>query len=106
METDSIQTSLLDGLAAELHKMRRNVGDFAISGVLLCKFCSKPKTAYQLINAKFGDRIVGSWCSTHGWLFFDSVALPPTERLRQAEVEAISLTKQRREDAARRKAAQ
>lgn len=105
MEIDSVQTTLPSELGAELRKIRRNPADFSVSARVKCKFCSKPKTAYHLINAKFGDRVVGSWCPTHGWLFFDSVELPPTERLTAAEIEDSRLAAQRQREFARRKAA-
>ena len=105
METDSVQTALLVELESELRKMRRNSADFLVSARTKCKFCTKPKSGYHLINAKFRDRVVGSWCAEHGWLFFDSVALPPTERLTRAEIEDWRLAEQRRRDFARRKVA-
>lgn len=105
MEIDSVQATLPVQLEAELRKMRRNPTDFSISARTRCKLCSEPKSAYHLINAKFGDRVVGSWCPEHGWLFFDSVELPPAERLTVAETEDNRLAEQRRRDFARRKAA-
>lgn len=105
METDSIQTRLPNELEAELRKMRRNPADFSVLSMNKCKFCSKPKSAHHLINAKFGDQIVGSWCPVHGWLFFNSVELPPTERLSVVEIEDNRLAEQRRREFARRKAA-
>lgn len=105
MGTDSIQTSLPDELAAELRKTRRNMADFSVASLHKCKFCTKAKTAYHLINAKFRDRVVGSWCATHGWLFFDSVALPPSERLTPSEIEERRLTEQRKQAVAQRETA-
>lgn len=106
METGSIQTPLPEDLVAELHKMRRNPANFSVAAQVKCKFCSEPKSAYHVLNAKFGDRVVGSWCPVHGWLFFDSVALPPTERLTAAEIEDNRRARQRRQEFAQRKAAQ
>lgn len=96
MEIEAVQIPLPDGLEAELRKMRRNPASYSVVSLHKCKFCTKPKSAHHLINAKFGDRIVGSWCPEHGWLFFDSVSLPPTERLTPAEIEDRRLTEQRK----------
>lgn len=96
MEMDAIQIPLPGELGAELRKMRRNPAEYSVFSLHKCRFCTKLKTAHHLINAKFGNRIVGSWCSEHGWLFFDSVALPPTERLTPAELEDRRLTERRK----------
>ena len=95
---------LPDALVAELVKMRRNPADFTVSGLSKCKFCSKSKIAYTLLNAKSGPIPVGAWCATHGWLFFESVRCPSTERLTAWEVEDSRLAEQRRAAWARRKA--
>ena len=91
-------------LIAELAKMRRNPEQFTVSGMGSCQFCGgKQKPAYQLSSAK-SESTAGAWCPTHGWLYFDSVAYPPTERLTPAEIEDNRLAEQRRKEFARRKA--
>ena len=96
MKTDAEQIPLPGELEAELRKMRRNPANYSVVSLHKCRFCTKPKSAHHLINAKFGNRIVGSWCPEHGWLFFDSVALPPTERLTPTEVEEQRLAERRK----------
>lgn len=100
---DRIQPSLPPALEAELVKMRQNPANFTITERVKCKFCTEKKSAYHLINAKSGDRVVGSWCAVHGWLFFDSVGIPPTERLTAFEIEDNRLAEQRRRQVAARK---
>jgi len=95
-ETDAVQVELPAELAAELTKMRRNPALFKIQQAIQCKFCGKPKTGLALINAKFPERQAGSWCPIHGWLFFDSVAFPPTERLTASEIEDRELERRRK----------
>lgn len=91
-----------DNLFTELTKMRRNPERFAISDMGSCRFCGgKQKRAYQLSGEK--SESAGAWCPVHGWLFFDSVAYPPTERLTAAEVEDNRLAEQRRREFANRK---
>lgn len=92
-------------LEAELIKMRRNPANFKIGTQVKCKFCSKPKSAYHLLNAK-SDEEVGTWCPTHGWLTFNSVQYPPTERLKPSEIEDVRLRQRRQQEFAKRKEAQ
>lgn len=91
-------------LSAELTAMRRNPDGYSVVRMVKCGLgCGKGK-AYSLTHADSEN--AGTWCPTHGWLFFDSVALPPTERLTPAEIEDNRLAAQRQREFARRKAAQ
>lgn len=102
--TDRVQAPLPDDLVVELVKMRQNPVNFTVSGMSKCKFCSKTKVAYTLLNAKISASPIGSWCAVHGWLFFESVQCPPTERLTTSEIEEICSSEQRKREAAQRKA--
>lgn len=96
MEIEAQQIPIPDGPQAELVKMRRNPEHFHVSGMASCQFCGgKLKAAYQVRNQQ-SEFVVGSWCSTHGWLHFDSVGYPPTERLKPSEIEDARLTQQRK----------
>jgi len=95
MQDDALQDRLFSGVIQELIKMRRNPALFSAGGLIQCKFCGKPKTALALLHASFQDS-VGSWCADHGWLYFDSVKLPPTERLRASEIEDRRLEQRRK----------
>ena len=102
METSAIP----DALQAELIKMRRNPQQFHVKGRSSCRFCGgKNQRAYQLLNQQ-SEFVAGSWCAEHGWLHFDSVAYPPTERLTASEIEDRKLSDRRKADFARRKATQ
>lgn len=95
--------SIPDALRRELAAMRRNPDGYTVSGMVGCKLGCGKRKAYSLTHQD--SESAGSWCPVHGWLFFDSAALPPTERLTPAEIEDNRLAEQRRRDFARRKAA-
>jgi hypothetical protein len=83
-----------DALQRELTIMRRNPDGYSVAGMVSCKMgCGKGK-AYSLTHTD--SESAGSWCSVHGWLFFDSVALPPTERLSDSEIEDRRLEQSRK----------
>jgi hypothetical protein len=88
-------------LTAELTKMRRNPALFAIDKAVRCKFCGKGQTGLALLHAESLN--AGTWCPEHGWLYFDSVKIPPTERLTASEVEDRKLASERSKAVARRK---
>lgn len=95
------QIAIPDTLRRELTTMRRNPEGYSVVRMVKCSLgCGKGK-AYSLSHADSAS--AGTWCPTHGWLFFDSVALPPTERLTTAEIEDNRLAKQRQRDWLRRK---
>lgn len=97
--------SMPSELRAELGKMRRNPEQFSVSGMATCRFCGgKTKRAHQLSGEK-SEFVAGAWCPVHGWLHFDSVTYPPSERLSAAEIEDRRLAEQRQKDWQRRKAA-
>lgn len=97
------QTAISDALRRELATMRRNPEGYSVVRMVKCALgCGKAK-AYSLAHANSAS--AGTWCLSHGWLFFDSVALPPTERLSAAEIEDNRLAEQRQKDWQRRKAA-
>ncbi len=98
---DAVQTPELAELTAELVKMRRNPANFTIGKVSKCKFCSDKQSGHHVLNRKSEN--VGLWCRIHGWLYFDSVANPPTERLTAFEVEDRRLDERRKAEWARRK---
>ena len=105
MEEAQGQMPILGDLGAELIKMRRNPEQFEVSGMVHCRFCGgKGKGAFQLIRAK-SDKAAGTWCKTHGWLSFDSVAFPPTERLTASEIEDRRLEQRRKAEFQKRKEA-
>lgn len=104
MTTEDIQGHLPPALEVELTKMRRNPAMFHAGGKIQCRFCGKPNTAYALLDATSGNE-AGSRCPLHGWLYFDSVKFPPTERLTAGEIEDRRLSERRREAAQRRKEA-
>lgn len=80
-------------LTLELTRMRRKPQDFTVYYGAKCKLCYK-RVAFDVKHANG----TGSWCPEHGWLQFDSVAIPPTERLKPYEIEE-------RKEAERRKVA-
>lgn len=97
------QMAIPDALRRELATMRRNPEGYSVAKMVKCSLgCGKGK-AYSLTHADSAN--AGTWCPSHGWLFFDSVALPPTERLTKAEIEDRRLAEQRQKDWQRRKAA-
>lgn len=96
--------SMPSELRAELDRMRRNPEQFHVSAAITCSLCGgKEKRALQLLGEK-SEFVAGAWCPTHGWLYFDSVIYPPTERLTATEVEDNRLAEQRQKDWQRRKA--
>jgi hypothetical protein len=93
-----------EALTAELVKMRRNPANLTIGKVSKCKFCTGKESGYHVLNAEF--ELIGFWCSVHGWLYFDSVGNPPTERLTASEIEDQRVSEQRRRRIAQKKADQ
>jgi hypothetical protein len=90
-------------LHAELDKMRRNPEQFQVKEAITCKIHGgKNRNALRLIEGQ-SEIEAGSWCPVHGWVHFDSVRFPPTERLTTSEIEDTRLTAQRREAALKRK---
>ena len=89
-EKTSYKSSMPQQLISELTVMRRNLADFVLGPMANCRFEAsgedgkRTKDAYQLA-AKSGE-LVGAWCPIHGWLWFDSVRYPPTERLTDTEL--------------------
>lgn len=99
-DTLAPQISIPDTLRRELTTMRRNPEGYSVVRMVKCSLgCGKAK-AYSLAHADSAS--AGTWCPMHGWLFFDSVALPPTERLTASEVEENRLAEQRRRAASTR----
>lgn len=70
----TVLAGMSEALNAELTRMRRNPAEFTVFSGANCKLCYK-KTAFDLSHPK--NPTAGSWCPTHGWLFFDSVKIPP-----------------------------
>jgi hypothetical protein len=89
-----------DALQRELTTMRRNPDGFKVTRMVKCGLGCGKGQAYSLTHAD--SETAGSWCPRHGWLFFDSVALPPTERLTPSEIEDRRLAQQRQEAVKRR----
>jgi len=89
-------TAIPDNLRAQLDKMRRNPDEFTVLREAKCKLCYK-KTALDL-GHPLNPANAGTWCPVHGWLLFDSVSIPPTERLKPSEI-------REREEAEKRKIA-
>jgi hypothetical protein len=83
-----------DALHAELARMRRAPDGFSVVRMVKCSMgCGKAK-AYSLTHADSVN--AGTWCAVHGWLYFDSVALPPTERLTTSEITERQLEQKRK----------
>lgn len=96
-------TVLPDTLNRELIRMRRNPAEFTVLRTdAKCKLCYA-KTAVD-IGHPLNTENAGCWCDFHGWLFFDSAAIPPSERLSKAEVQERTEAKQRQIAAQKRKA--
>ena len=96
--------SLPDALRRELTTMRRKPEGYSVVKMVKCNLgCGKLK-AYSLTHADSEN--AGTWCPVHGWLFFDSVALPPAERLTTSEIEDRKLEQRRKAEFAQRKAQQ
>lgn len=90
-----------DALQRELTTMRRVPDGYSVVKMVKCSLgCGKGK-AYSLTHPDSEN--AGTWCAVHGWLFFDSVALPSTERLRTWEIEERRLSEQRKTAVARRR---
>lgn len=88
-------TAMSSDLTAALVKMRRNPLEFTVLRTdAKCKFCYK-KTAVD-IGHPLNPQNAGCWCPEHGWLVFDSVAIPPTERLKPHEVQEREEAEKRR----------
>lgn len=86
--------SIPDALQREIRKMRRLPKAFSVNRMVRCAMgCGKGK-AYSLTHPDSEN--AGTWCETHGWLFFDSASLPPTERLSASEIEDRRLEQQRK----------
>ena len=93
----------ITALNSELTRMRRRPEDFTILREdAKCKLCYK-KTAVDLGHPN-NPANAGTWCPVHGWLMFDSVGIPPTERLKPYEIEANKEAEKRKAAFARRKA--
>lgn len=99
-----IKTSPLGSLPAELISqltvMRRDPADFRLRGRSSCSLgCDRKgeRSAYQLAHVDVVE--AGTWCPVHGWLSFQSDALPPTERLTVSEIEDNRIAEQRRRKA-------
>ena len=79
--TQSIRTSpttrkaLPDALRAELKLMRRDPAAYSIVRKVKCGLGCGKQAAYSLTHADCEN--AGTWCRAHGWIFFDSPALPP-----------------------------
>jgi hypothetical protein len=102
-----LQDSVPQELISQIQVMRRNPTDFYFRRNASCSLgCDRKgeRSAYQIGHPDALE--AGTWCPTHGWLTFDSVALPPTERLLPWEIEDRRLAEQRRAAVARRKEAQ
>lgn len=95
---------LPEALLTEIVTMRRNPRNFRVTGMVTCSLAPAicKKSAFRLTHPDAAN--AGSWCPVHGWLFFDSVALPPTERLTTSEIEDRKLEQRRKAEFAQRKA--
>lgn len=84
-------------LISEIERMRRDPARFHVTKRGCCSLgCDKKgqRSTYQLSCGDVQD--AGTWCPVHGWLHFDSTALPPTERLKHHEVEERELATRRK----------
>jgi hypothetical protein len=68
-------TLLPERLIHELKRMRRKPNDFIVKGHVKCGLGCGKKAAYSLTHPE--STKAGTWCLVHGWIFFDSVGLPP-----------------------------
>ena len=68
--------SIPEELVSELRRMKRDPAAFALGGRVKCGLGCVKAAAYHLTHPK--SRKAGTWCAVHGWLFLDSVNLPPT----------------------------
>src|SRR5262245_48479541 len=73
----------------EIQRTRRKPEAFSLAHMVKCRFGCGARAAYALSHPQSAE--AGTWCPTHGWLFFDSVGLPPTERLTATEIEDRAL---------------
>lgn len=99
-----LQGNVPQELISEIQTMRRNPTDFYFRRKASCSLgCDRKgeRSSYQIGHADASE--AGTWCPTHGWLTFDSVALPPTERLLPWEIEERRLARRRKDEFARRK---
>lgn len=62
-------------LTQELRRMRRDPEEFTVLRALHCSFCTK--TTAVTLGHPMNPVKAGTWCPTHGWLFFDSVKITP-----------------------------
>ena len=69
--------SIPAALDAELIRMRRDPHEFTVLSMVHCKFCApKTKSAYEL-GHPLSTKGAGTWCLTHGWLYFESSKIRP-----------------------------
>ena len=93
-------------LISQIVTMRRNPDHFYLRRQASCSLGCDHKgerSSYQLGHVDSAE--AGTWCPTHGWLSFDSVAIPPSERLRSHEIEEAKLHRQHQQAHAHRKEA-
>jgi hypothetical protein len=64
-------------LRAELQRMKRDPREFAVLRKMTCKFCGT-RTAFELGHAATDN--AGSFCPVHGWVYFNSVKIPPVDQ--------------------------
>src|SRR6266545_4492423 len=64
-------------LSDELRRMRQNATAFTLNGRVKCRLGCGKGAAYNLRHPQATK--AGTWCALHGWIFFDSVKLLPTE---------------------------
>ena len=64
-------------LGNELRRMRRDPEAFKLNGRVKCGLGCGKGAAYNLTHPQSTN--AGTWCPRHGWIFFDSTNLPPTE---------------------------
>ena len=83
-----------DALQRELTTMRRNPEGYSVVKRVNCKLGCGKAMAYSLTHPE--SKEAGTWCAVHGWLFFDSVTLVPTERLTAGEIEDRKLEQKRK----------
>lgn len=73
-------TEMPPELVNELRKMRRDPAEFQVLGVVHCRFCSEKKSI-EIAHANSPS--CGAWCPTHGFIYFDSVRVPPLGTVEQ-----------------------
>lgn len=67
--------ALPDNLVLELRKMRRDPSQFTVVSMTTCKMGCGKGSAFSLAHPD--SQSAGTWCALHGWIFFDSVKVPP-----------------------------